>query len=147
MFKHTSVIYAQGSKESSILIGLMLGDGSISLSKGSTGTARYEHTCKHHEMLIALSELWLTLYFNKNSVATPWPKNNSTQWWRGSQMLPELFDLYMLWYKPEHVNGKKVKIIPLNLLETDSNEISLAHWFMYDGYFYNKTFHFCTDNF
>nr|QJS52058.1 putative LAGLIDADG homing endonuclease [Stigeoclonium helveticum] len=148
IIKKPSVIYAPGSKEFSILIGLLLGDGSLSLSTGFTGTARYEHTCKHYDFLAALSDQWLPLYFEKSS-ATPWPKENPTQWWRGSQMLPELFDLYTLWYKPECVNGKKVKIIPLNLLETNFNEISLAHWFMDDGYFYNrdKTFYFCTDNF
>lgn len=149
IIKKPGTIYTPGSKQYSILIGLMLGDGCISLGKGSTGTARrYEHTCKHREMLVALSDQWLPLFFNKSSVATPWPKNQPTQWWRGSKMLPELFDLYNLWYKP-CVNGKKVKNIPLNVLENHFNHISLAHWFMDDGYFdnYSKTFRFCTDNF
>jgi hypothetical protein len=148
ILKKPSVIYTHGSKEFSILIGLMLGDGSITLSKGVTGTARYEHTCKHREFLIALSNQWLPVYYNKGE-PTPWPEKNPTQWWRGSKMLPELFDLYMLWYKPESINGKKVKIIPLNLLENYFNELSLAHWFMDDGYFNTteKTFFLCTDNF
>lgn len=147
IIKKPSVIYIPGSKESSILVGLMLGDGSISLSKGVTGAARYEHTCKHRDFLVNLSEQWLPLYFEK-SIPTPWPQESPTQWWRGSKMLPELFDLYKLWYKRDP-KGKKVKIIPLNLVENDFNEISLAHWFMDDGYFdnYSGTFRFCTDNF
>jgi hypothetical protein len=148
IIKKPSVIYAPGSKEYSILIGLMLGDGSISLSTGISGTARYEHTCKHREFLIFLPNQWLPLYFDKSN-PTPWPQNNPTQWWRGSKMLPELFDLYTLWYKPESVNDKKVKIIPLNLVDNYFNGISLAYWFMDDGYFSNKekTFYLCTDNF
>ena len=55
-------------------------------------------------------------------------------------MLPELFDLYKLWYKLEDVNqidlkprGRdKVKIIPFNLLEKYINQYSLAHWFMHE---------------
>jgi len=143
----TSVIYLPGSKEYSILIGLLMGDGNIRLGTGINGLARYSHTSKHLEVIKALSEEWLPLYFTKNGKNTPWPRKNPTQWWRSSKMLTELYDIYFLWYKKD---GKKtIKVIPFDILEHYFTDISLAFWFMDDGYYDNKdkTFYFCTDNF
>lgn len=147
------VIYKPGSIQYSILIGLLLGDGSLtSRMTEFTGKARYEHTCKHKEMLINLAEQSLPLYFTKGE-PTPWPRNNPTQWWRGSKFLPELHKLYILWYKQPSdcfsEKTKKTKIIPFDILNKYFDIVSLSWWFMGDGFYDNndRTFYFCTDNF
>jgi hypothetical protein len=130
-----------------MLIGLLLGDGNIRLGTGNNGAARYSHTSKHLEVIIALSEVWLPLYFTTNGKNTPWPRKNPTQWWRSSKTLPELYDIYCLWYKKH--NDTTIKVIPYETLEKYFTSVSLAFWFMDDGYYLNsaKTFYFCTDSF
>lgn len=127
----------------------MLGDGSIRLdNKRYNGRLEFTFSSK---ILYYVNYL----KFNKlksictDTLPTPWPKGNSTQYLFFSKCIPFITNLHYKWYKINPINPNQyIKILPVNIEEL-INSISLAHWLMNDGYYKNieNTIYFCTDNF
>jgi hypothetical protein len=131
-----------------VIIGLMLSDGSLrnpNSKKRPTGNCRLEFTFKApvYDFICWLKfDLLGTLC--TESLPTPHPVNNPTQYWFASRSLPQFTVMESLWYSV--VNGKRVKIIPDNLVLTP---VILAHWIMGDGYWLksDKAIILCTECF
>lgn len=130
-----------------IITGELLGDGHIRLQ--SRDSARLEFTFS-----INFVPYINYLKFNKlksictDTLPTPWPKNKPNQYWFSSKYMPIFKDIHSKWYKFYPNENKYIKILPDNIEELIT-PISLAHWMMGDGYYYNNinTIIFCTDNF
>jgi hypothetical protein len=145
-------VIVPSSYQNYAITGLILGDGNLNnpgAHRRSTGNFRMAFTFSADFKDFIW---WLKFNVLKNlctdSLPTPYPKINPTQYWFSTKSLPYFTNIANLWYvKP---NGKLVKILPTNeYLNENFNEVSLAFLIMGDGYWNSshKTVLICTDNF
>lgn len=118
--------------EKEILIGELLGDGSITIDKRNTGDCLpwYRHSSKFHEYLIWLSSIVPNLRWadDGETIHKQIKRNgggNVKSWHLRSQCHPDLVELKDMFYDSD---GNKH--IPENLKITST---VLRHWFMGDG--------------
>lgn len=132
-----------------VITGSLLGDGSIaydSRNKPNTnGYLAYTFSIKNIQYAEYLKNNML-YSICKGTDFYYWPKINPTQCYFTSKALIQLTQLHNKWYK---WNGTKlIRVLPNNIQDMIT-PITIAHWFMEDGYFdtNSKTVLFCTDNF
>jgi hypothetical protein len=138
------------------ITGNMLGDGSISLSKGGKG--KYSMTMdvysldylNHLNDNIYSQFTDIKIYAYPNILLSKHEGKKITQYHFSTKTHPLFTALHSLWYKWDNVENKFIKIVPLNISEMFS-EISLAYWIMDDGYFDHhgrtQTVLLCTESF
>lgn len=118
-----------------ILIGMILGDAFLQKTGGKNARLRLEHSSKQKEYLF-----WKISKFPKLFQGAPkylerkHPISGKVyKYWRHqSNSTPALGRWHSLFYSA----GKK--IIPENLLSLLDNPLSLAVWYMDDGYYYGR---------
>ena len=138
------------------LIGNLLGDGSLQISKkGVAGlpkpnsNANFVMTLKNKEYVY---HLWQNIYFTicTKTVPSPWPNPKTglptTQYHFKSRALPSLTLLHSQWYKWSESKKGFIKIVPLNIEEL-LTPIGLALWIMDDGFKYGNGIGLCTESF
>ena len=138
------------------LIGNLLGDGSLQISKkGVDGlpkpnsNANFVMTLKNKEYVY---HLWQNIYFTicTKTVPSPWPNPKTglptTQYHFKSRALPSLTLLHSQWYKWSENKKGFIKIVPLNIEELLS-PVGLALWIMDDGFKYGNGIGLCTESF
>mmetsp|Transcript_3660 Transcript_3660/g.7905 ORF Transcript_3660/g.7905 Transcript_3660/m.7905 type:complete len:556 (-) Transcript_3660:239-1906(-) len=140
--------YSYGSEAMQVLVGSMLADGHLEISSDGL-KGRYSQSCKYSLPLEILSDYWMPHAFNPGK-PTGYPSSDPTQYWRGSKMFIYLAELWALWYIVglSTERGKRfIKVLPRQLICDHWTPLTLAIWFMQDGYFekYGKTFLFCTE--
>ena len=150
------IIYSIPKSTLQTITGNMLGDGSISLSKGGKG--KYSMTMDvysldylHHLNENIYSQFTDTkFYAYPNILLSKHEDKKVTQYHFSTKTHPLFTALHSLWYKWDNVENKFIKIVPLNISEMFS-EISLAYWIMDDGYFDShgrtQTVLLCTESF
>jgi hypothetical protein len=122
-------------KQKTILIGMILGDGFLQKTGENNARIRLEHSDKQEEYLSWKANQFPEFFQGKpqrlvrfNPV---YQKQYSYARWQ-SNASPEIGRFRKLFYR----DGKK--IIPKELTEYFNNALSLAIWFMDDGYFYPR---------
>jgi LAGLIDADG DNA endonuclease family/Proton-conducting membrane transporter/NADH-Ubiquinone oxidoreductase (complex I), chain 5 N-terminus len=140
------------------ITGNMLGDGSISLSKGNKGEGKYSMTMDvyslnylHHLDEKIYSQFTDIKIYPYPNILLPQHKGKEiTQYHFSTKTHPLFTALHSVWYKWDNDKNKFIKFIPLNISEMFS-EISLAYWIMDDGYFDSygrtQTILLCTESF
>ena len=122
-------------EQKSILFGTILGDGYLQKTGKKNARLRLEHGGKQKEYLLWKVSAFKNLFQGKPVfVKRVHPKTKKMyEYWRfQSNSTPELGKMQRLFYK----NGKK--IIPSNFQELFKEPLSLAVWFMDDGYYYPR---------
>lgn len=120
--------------QKAILVGTLLGDGSLQKTGAKNARLRLEHGAKQKDYLLWKMRAFPHLFQGKPShLFREHPKSNATyEYWRAqSNATPALGAWRTLFYP----DGKKQ--IPENLAEM-LTELGLAVWYMDDGYFYPK---------
>ena len=130
-----------------VITGELLGDGHISynLIKRPNINGRLEFTFSS-KILSYVNYLKFDALSNicTNSSPTPWPNGQEVnQYWFSTKRMESISILHSKWYRREQ--DKYIKIIPYDIEEIIT-PLSIAHWIMGDGYFYNSVI-LCTDNF
>lgn len=123
------------SKSKAILIGTILGDAYLQKTGEKNARIRLEHSEKQKEYLSWLGENLKPFFQGKPTKMTRFnpifKKTYSTVRWQSSAS-PEIGK----WRRIFYVNGKKC--IPKVLPEIFKDNLSLAVWFMDDGYYYKR---------
>lgn len=119
-------------KDKAIILGLILGDGYLQKTGKKNARLRLEHSDKQKEYLLWKIKLLPRLFLGRpNYLERKHPKTKRTyKYWRHqSNATPYLGSLRKLFYP----NNKK--IIPDNLSLLVKDPITLAIWYMDDGYY------------
>ena len=119
-------------RQESILLGIILGDGYLQKTGLKNARVRLEHGGAQKEYLIWKGKQFPRLFLGKPIyLERIHPKTKSTyHYWRWqSNSTPVVGN----WHSRFYQNGKK--IIPDNLPEMLHDPLSLAVWYMDDGYF------------
>jgi hypothetical protein len=119
----------------------MLGDGFLQKTGRGNARLRLEHGDKQKEYLEWKGRQFPRLFLGKPvCIKRVHPKTSKTyEYWRWqSNSSPVLGK----WHKMFYVKGKKH--IPGSLTETLNDPLSLAVWYMDDGYFYCKNYNCCS---
>jgi len=122
-------------RQKAILIGTILGDAYLQKTGKRNARLCLEHENKQKEYLLWKVSAFKNLFQGKPVfVKRVRPKTKKMyEYWRfQSNSTPELGKMQRLFYK----NGKK--IIPSNFQELFKEPLSLAVWFMDDGYYYPR---------
>lgn len=128
------------------ITGLLLSDGHLrnpNLNKRTSGNYRLEFTFKPKDFTY-----WLKFDILKtictNTLPTPYPKFNPTQYWFSTRNHIYFTEIYKDWYIIK--NNMNIKILPLNLINIFS-DVTLAFCIMGDGHWdkSNKTVILCTE--
>lgn len=122
-------------KQKAILVGSVLGDAFLQKTGTRNARLRFEHGAKQKEYLLWKTNAFPRLFQGKAThISRVHPKTKATyEYWRSqSNATPELGKWRTIFY-PE---GKKR--VPANLAEILTDPLSLAVWYMDDGYYYQK---------
>lgn len=113
-----------------ILIGLILGDGCLEMN-GHNARLRVEHNLKQKEYLFWLYSQFKNIVSKEPRIVASKHKKTGKiyQKWHISTLSKECFNEYY-----ETFYRLKRKIIPQNIAEMLISPLSLAVWFMDDGY-------------
>lgn len=140
-----------------VLLGCILGDGSIRKGKSTNANARYSITIKAASKDYIELLCQVVFSFCHCSKLIPYPNVNLKRH-EGKKILQYHFatgsikfftELHTIWYNLES-SGNYKKVVPQNIQEIFTVE-SLAHWIIQDGYFDNngriQTTILCTESF
>lgn len=122
-------------RQEAILAGSILGDAFLQKTGERNARLRYEHGGKQKEYLLWKIKAFPRLFQGGATHLTRvHPKTLATyEYWRAqSNATPE----FGKWRTVFYPNGKKR--IPANVAELIENPLSLAIWYMDDGYYYPK---------
>jgi len=122
-------------EQKSILIGMILGDAYLQKTGAKNARLRLEHGIKQKEYLIWKISKFPNLFQGKPKyIERKHPINSRVyKYWRHqSNSTPELGRWHAIFYK----DGRKQ--IPKNLQDFLKDPISLAVWYMDDGYYYER---------
>lgn len=122
-------------KQKSALIGMILGDGYLQKTGEKNSRLRLEHSLKQEEYLLWKVSLLPELFQGKPEILQrvhPITKKTYSYIRHQSNSSPELGKLQKLFYP----DGRKK--IPENLSGLIRSDISLAIWYLDDGYYYQK---------
>lgn len=129
-------------RQREILAGLLLGDGCLELN-GKHVRLKIDHSEKQKEYVFWLFNEFFNLVNSKPYFLRALDKRSGkvSNHWRFSTKSVEVFDS---WWKKFYVNGKK--IIPFDLKSLVKSPLSLAVWYMDDGFRRKdcKGAYFCT---
>jgi hypothetical protein len=83
------------------------------------------------------------------TLPTPYPKEYPSQYWFATRCFKELTEMEPLWYEQKESFQRTKKLPSLDFFESYFTEVSLAHWFMGDGYWLTRdqTILLCTECF
>lgn len=110
------------SKQREIIIGTVLGDGSLEFD-GYKGTRlQIKQSARHKEYV-----MWLFKNLIDLCKSAPKRKKDTGQWYFSTRHINELTDFQRIFY-----SGKK-KIVPKRIKELLVSPLSLAVWYMDDG--------------
>lgn len=124
-----------------ILVGLMLGDGSLEYN-GHKGTRLQIKQSEEKKEYV----FWLYSQFANLTKNPPQQRKDTNQWYFGTRFYENLEDMRQIFY------DKRAKIVPSNITELFDSPLTLAVWFMDDGHldFREKShcaYHISTDSF
>ena len=122
-------------KQKAILIGTVLGDAFLQATGKKNARLKLEHREKQKDYILWKVSQFPRLFLGKpNRLERKHPKTNKIYiyWRHQSNSSPEFGKFRNKFY----LNGKKQ--IPENLSEILTDEISLAVWYMDDGYYYER---------
>lgn len=127
--------------QSSILTGLLLGDGSLEFN-GYRGTRLQIKQSEEKKDYV----FWLYKHFQAITKTSPQQRTDTDQWYFGTRFYENLTQ----WRKIFYPNGKKR--IPNEIKDFLVSPLSLAVWYMDDGKLdYREKYHYsyslCTDSF
>jgi hypothetical protein len=128
-------------RQEAILLGIVLGDGFLQKTGLKNARLRLEHGSGQKEYLLWKGKQFPRLFLGKPiGLKRAHPKTKQVyEYWRWqSNSTPILGKWRNLFYP----NGKKK--IPEELGRILKEKISLAVWYMDDGYFYNKDYNCCS---
>lgn len=128
---YTTIKLVLTKRQEEILVGTILGDGSLENRGTANSRLQIRHSIKQQ-----LYVDWLYNEFS-NFVLTA-PRQLGEAYFFRTRSLP----LFTKWRTYFYINGKK--IVPKNISLTP---LGLAIWFMDDGYFDKKAVYFCTHSF
>src|SRR3989344_2552932 len=122
-------------RQEAILIGSVLGDAFIQKTGEKNARIRFEHGAKQKEYLIWKSSQFGPLFQGKPSyLERKHPKSGEIyKYWRWQSNTSPILGKWQRYFYP---NG--VKQIPLDLTKILTEPISLAIWYMDDGYYSEK---------
>lgn len=121
--------------QEAILIGTILGDGYLQKTGEKNARLRLEHGEKQKEYLVWKASKFPRLFQGKATYLErihPHSKNVYRYWRQQSNTTPELGKWRVLFYP----DGKKH--IPEGLSDILKNPLSVAVWYMDDGYYYSR---------
>lgn len=122
-------------RQKAILLGIILGDGYLQKTGKKNARIRLEHSVKQKEYLIWKGRQFPQFFQGKPKKIrrfNPVYKKTYTYFRWHSNASPEIGKFHRIFYS----NARK--IIPSNLPELFVDPLSLAVWFMDDGYFYQR---------
>ena len=121
--------------QKAILIGMVLGDAYLQKTGARNARIRLEHSEKQQAYLVWKASQFPELFQGKPSLLTRyhpiWKKTYRYVRWQ-SYASPEIGTFHRLFYQ----QGRK--IIPKEFPSLCTNPLSLAVWYMDDGYLYHK---------
>lgn len=122
-------------RQKNALIGMILGDAYLQQTGKQNARIRLEHSIRQREYLEwkvnLLRDYFQTKIQSLNRTNTIW--NKTYQYVRiQSTSSPEFGKLRKLFYRDS------IKIVPKNINDIFKNGLSLAIWFMDDGYYYQR---------
>ena len=122
-------------KQRYILLGTVLGDAYLQKTGAKNARLRLEHSGAQKKYLLWKVEEFPKLFQGKPKYMErihPYTKKRYSYWRHQSSATPEL----ELWRKKFYVNNKKQ--IPEDFGKLLTDTLSLAVWYMDDGYYYEK---------
>ena len=122
-------------RQKAVLIGMILGDAYLQKTGESNARIRLEHSEKQKDYLLWKASLFPEYFPGKPSYLKRFNRHydNSYRYIRWqSNASPEIGKFRKIFYR----NGKK--IIPINLVTLFIDPLSLAVWYMDDGYLYHR---------
>ena len=127
--------------QKSIVIGTLLGDSYLHLSKAGTTSLSIKQANRYKEYVF-----WLHKSLKDLFNIEPKQRPDTNQWYVRSFYSKDLNEYHNLFYK------KGIKVVPKNIDQILTSPLSLAVWFMDDGTLdYRKkdhcAFHLCTNCF
>lgn len=124
-------------RQKAILLGMILGDGYLQKTGKKNARVRLEHSIKQEEYLVWKGSQFPDFFQGKPKKLTrfnPVYKKIYTYYRWQSNASPEIGIFRQKFYD----DNRNRKIIPRELPELFVNSLSLAVWFMDDGYFYQR---------
>lgn len=118
------------SRQHAIIIGSILGDGTLE-KRWRYPRLRFGHSLKQKEYLFWKYSELQDLTNCQPTLVSAWHKKMSQRyqsWHFGTRAIPELIEYWNIFYKDGY------KIIPKNIGQLLTDPLSLAVWFMDDGY-------------
>ena len=117
-----SVLCNLTKEQRDVLVGLVLGDGSLEYD-GYRGTRLQVKQSEARKEYV----LWLYGHFAHITKTPPKQRSDTRQWYFGTRFYEDLEDIRRLFYR----NGEKV--VPSNIAQLFDSPVTLAVWFMDDG--------------
>lgn len=119
-------------QQTSVLIGAMLGDGFLQKTGEKNARLRLEHSQKQKDYVLWKGKIFGRLFQGKpNLLERIHPKSKET--YKYCRWQSNACPAFGKWRKYFYPNGKK--IVPSNIGEILTEPITLAVWYMDDGYF------------
>lgn len=110
------------NQQMDVLVGLMLGDGSLEYN-GYRGTRLQVKQSEEKKEYV----LWLYNQFAHLTKTPPQQRQDTRQWYFGTRFFENLEDVRNIFY------SDRKKILPKNIAELLQSPLTLAVWFMDDG--------------
>lgn len=118
----SSILIHPSTYQRAIIIGNILGDGSLEFN-GHIGTRlQIKQSVRHKEYV-----LWLYSKLSDLCRSAPKQKTDTGQWYFSTRALREFTSFWKIFYQ------KGEKIVPQNIAELLISPLSLAVWYMDDG--------------
>ncbi len=128
-------------RQEALLVGIVLGDGFLQKTGLKNARLRLEHGSKQKEYLIWKGQQFSRLFLGKPvNIRRLHPVTKKIyEYWRWQSTSTPILGK---WHKIFYENGKKH--IPFNLIDILTHPLSLAIWYMDDGYFYKTDYNCCS---
>ena len=135
------MICAISNQQQDVLVGLMLGDGSLEFN-GYRGTRLQVKQSEERREYV----FWLYSQFAHMTKTPPQQRPDTRQWYFGTRFFENLEELRNIFY------ARRTKVVPANITELFQSPLTLAVWFMDDGHLDYRAkshyaYHISTDSF
>ena len=108
--------------QTDILVGLLLGDGSLEYN-GYRGTRLQVKQAESKKEYV----FWLYSHFKHIVKTPPQQRKDTNQWYFGTRFCTDLEEIRKIFYQG------RTKIVPENIFDWISSSVTIAVWFMDDG--------------
>lgn len=127
--------------QSDILLGLLLGDGSLEFDGHRSTRLQVKQSANKKEYV-----MWLYSWFMEFVRTPPQQRKDTQQWYFATRSLPEFTTIHSMFYH------QRRKIVPKTIQSFLLNPLTLAVWYMDDGSLdyrekYHYSFSLSTDSF